>query len=165
MAKKEKPLREQALDLFLKHKGDITNRAIAKKLGANEKTVSVWKYRYKWLEELKRSTPKESKTTTQEITLREKQKKRITEALKEANSYSPALNILIDLYLDAFEEYEKAKLEGLETEALRKEVARLLRDLGLYHNNEHMFKKIQEKESTQTPQINKLVQFRQRMSQ
>lgn len=165
MAKKEKPKREQALDLFLKHKGDITNRRIAEILDANEKTVSVWKYRYKWLEKLKRSTNDKNKSTTQKETLREKQKKRIIEALKEANSYSPALIILIELYLDAFEEYEKAKREELETESLRKEVARLLRDLGLYHSNEHMFKKIQETESTQTPQTNKLVQFRQRMSQ
>lgn len=164
MAKNEKPLREQALEIYLKHNGNITNRAIAKMLGANEKTVSVWKYRYKWKEKLKCSSDQNNKTTTQEISLREKQKKRITEALKIANSYSPALDILIDLYLDAYEEYEKAKKENLETESLRKELARLLRDLGLDSNNKNMMQKEKKTEIHNQQQTNKLLQFRQRMT-
>ena len=165
MAKKEKPLREQALDLFLKHNGDITNRAIAQKLDANERTVSVWKYRYKWNNKLKSSTNSKKRTTTKELSLREKQRDKIIESLKVANSYSPALHILIDVYLDCFEEYEKAKENNLETESLRKEMARLLRDLGLDGTNKNMMQKVkkEDKKPKQQP-ANKLVQFRQRMS-
>lgn len=166
MKKTEKTIREKALDLFLEHNGDITNRAIAKKLGANEKTVSVWKYRYKWKEELERSTKSKNKSTTQNVSVREKQRKRIIDALNIANSYSPALNILIDVYLDCYEEYEKAKAKDMETESLRKELARLLRDLGLDISNKKLtMKKVDKKKEENKPSTNKLVQFRQRMTE
>lgn len=165
MAKKEKPLREKALDLFLKHNGDITNRKIAEILNANEKTVSVWKYRYKWNDKLKSSTKKPKRTTTKELSLREKQRKRIIDALNLANSYSPALDILIDVYLDCYEEYENAKQNNLETESLRKEMARLLRDLGLDSTNKKMFNiKKEDNKKDELSNANKLVQFRQRMT-
>lgn len=166
MTKKKKPVRERALELFLKHNGDITNRAIAKKLDANEKTVSVWKYRYKWKEKLKCSTKPKKQSTTKEKSIREIQRDKIIDALNIANSYSPALNILIEVYLDCFEEYENAKKNQLETESLRKELARLLRDLGLDISNRNMLqKRIDSKGDTKDEETaNKLLKFRKRMS-
>lgn len=164
MAKEGIPNREKALHLFLEHNGDITNRAIAKKLNANEKTVGSWKSRDKWKEKLKCSTNSDEKSTAKEISMRERQKIRIVDALKVANSYSPALDILIDVYLDCFEEYENAKVNDLETESLRKELARLLRDLGLDISNRKMtMKKVDEKENIPKQPENKLLQFRQQM--
>lgn len=166
MVKKEKTNREKALDIYIEHSGDITNRAIAKQLKVNEKTVSVWKYRYKWKEELECSTNAKKKSTTKEISLRDEQRERIIDALKVANSYSPALSILIDVYLDCYEEYETAKEKGMETEALRKEIARLLRDLGLDISNRNMtIKKVDRKEEKKEEQPgNKLLQFRRQVS-
>lgn len=169
MIDKEKPDREKALDLFLEHNGNITNRAIAQKLNANEKTVSVWKYRYKWKDKLGCSTDSESKTTTKENDMRKKQREKIINALNAINSYSPALDILIEVYLDCFEEYENAKDKELETESLRKEMARLLGQLGLNISNRlvvnSISKKDGEKEKPENKhQENKLLQFRQRMT-
>lgn len=38
----------RALEIFLEHKGNITNRKIADILGEKEKTISAWKSRGKW---------------------------------------------------------------------------------------------------------------------
>lgn len=165
MAEEEKTDREKALDLFVEHRGDITNRAIAKTLNVNERTVSVWKYRYKWKDKLGCSTKGKKGSTTQQLTLREKQREKIISALNVANSYSPALDILIDVYLDCFEDYENAKENELETESLRKEMARLLRDLGLDISNRKITIKKSDKDVDKNKQPeNKLVQFRQRAS-
>lgn len=166
MAEAGKTNREKALEIFLQHSGDITNRAIAKKLNANEKTVGSWKSRDKWKEKLKCSTNSDKKSTAKEISMRERQKIRIVDALKVANSYSPALDILIDIYLDCYEEYEHAKVNDLETESLRKELARLLRDLGLDISNRNMTnKKVDTKEKVNTEQPgNKLLQFRRQVN-
>lgn len=163
MGTNEKTDREKALEIFLKHNGDITNRAIAKLLKINEKTIGTWKSRDKWKDNLKRSTPPKKKSTSKKLSSREKQKMKIIEALNIANSYSPALDILIEVYLDCYEEYEHAKFNGLETESLRKELARLLRDLGLDISNKNMTTKKIEKEKQIDQPENKLVQFRQRM--
>lgn len=40
--------KNEALKLFLEHKGNITNRKIAEILGEKEKTISAWKSRGKW---------------------------------------------------------------------------------------------------------------------
>lgn len=158
--------------MYKEHGGNITNRAIAQKLDVPEKTISVWKYRDKWKEKIggeirstskpKRSTSKRSSTSNNK---REKQKEQVINALKVANSYSPALDILIELYLDCYEEYERAKEKNLETEKLRKELARLIDQLGLNINNRNMFKKQkkEEEKKEELPQTNKLLMFRQRM--
>lgn len=166
MSEKEKTVREKALDLFLKHSGDITNRAIAKELNANEKTIGTWKSRDKWKEKLKRSTKAENKSTSKKVGLRDRQRERIIDALKVANSYSPALDLLVDVYLDCYEEYEYAKKNELETSALRKELAKLLRDLGLDTNNRNMtIKKVDKKEEKKEEQPgNKLLQFRRQVN-
>lgn len=166
MAKKGISNREKALQIYLEHNGDITNRAISKKLKVNEKTVSSWKSREKWKEKLECSTHEKTKSTAKEISLREQQKIRIIDSLKVANSYSPALDILIDVYLDCYEEYENAKANDLETESLRKELARLLRDLGLDISNKNMSnKKVDTKEEVKKEQPgNKLLQFRRQVN-
>lgn len=40
--------KQKALEIFLEHKGEISNRKIADMLGEKEKTVSAWKSRDKW---------------------------------------------------------------------------------------------------------------------
>lgn len=48
MARQRDPRRDEALDIFKQHDGDITNRAIADQLDVPEKTISAWKSRDKW---------------------------------------------------------------------------------------------------------------------
>lgn len=52
MRKVEDPRRDQALEIFLKKKGAITNREIAKMVGIDNETIGIWKYRDKWEEKL-----------------------------------------------------------------------------------------------------------------
>lgn len=61
--------RDKAFEIYKEHNGDITNRAIAEKLGVPEKTIGSWKSKSKdnWNEKLngvlqtdERSTPKKS---------------------------------------------------------------------------------------------------------
>lgn len=67
MARKRDPRRDQALGMFKKANGSITNKEISEKLLVPEKTVSAWKYRDKWNEVLQnneRSTSKNDCSTT-----------------------------------------------------------------------------------------------------
>lgn len=61
MPRPRDPRRDQALGILKEHKGEITNREIAKQLNLPEKTISGWKSKDKWngvLQTNKRSTPK-----------------------------------------------------------------------------------------------------------
>ncbi|WP_333880375.1 phage terminase small subunit [Lysinibacillus capsici] len=66
MARARDPNRDKAFEIYIEHNGDITNRAIAEKLGVPEKTIGSWKSKSKdnWNEKLngvlqtdERSTP------------------------------------------------------------------------------------------------------------
>lgn len=160
----------------------MSNTEIARLLDVAESTARKWKSRYKWDEKLglkksvtrsKRSSVTENKKVTKDI--RSNQSEQVINALVEAGTYSPALELLIDVYLDCYEEYESAKQNGEETEKLRKELARLIGQLGLDGKNKELIKrsgvllekqeKQDEKEKEEVvPQNNKLLQFRQRMS-
>jgi hypothetical protein len=166
MARKRDPKRDEAFKLFIAQKGNISNREIARVLDVDEKKIAVWKGRDKWAEQLtgeKRCTTKRNNTTN----IRSKRKKEIIDALIEAGTYSPALDFLIEIYLDCYEEYQVNK-----TEKLRKELAKYLGQLGLDGKNKELIKKsgvLLEKEEDveekgDVPQSNKLIQFRQRMS-
>jgi phage terminase small subunit len=48
MARKRDPNRDKAYEIWKQHNGDITNRAIAERLGIDEKKIAVWKQRDKW---------------------------------------------------------------------------------------------------------------------
>lgn len=48
MAKARSPNRDKALNLYIEHNGNITNREISELLEENEKTISNWKCRDKW---------------------------------------------------------------------------------------------------------------------
>ncbi|HBG7257751.1 phage terminase small subunit [Clostridioides difficile] len=48
MAKARSPNRDKALNLYIEHNGNITNREISELLKENEKTISNWKCRDKW---------------------------------------------------------------------------------------------------------------------
>lgn len=67
MARQRDPRREKAFQLWKKHNGKITNRAIAEELNVPEKTVGGWKSKDKWngesngvLQSKIRSTPKKN---------------------------------------------------------------------------------------------------------
>ncbi|MCJ7840518.1 phage terminase small subunit-related protein [Lederbergia sp. NSJ-179] len=167
MARPKNPKREKAFSIFKEHDGSIMNRELAKILDVPEKTISAWKSRDKWNEKLgtkpKRSTAKKRSTTNSGPDPREK----VINALVEAGTYSPALDLLIDLYVDAYEEYQEDK-----TEKLRKELARLLGQLGLDGKSRDLVKNYgarskkeseEEKPKEEVPD-NKLLMFRQRMT-
>lgn len=167
---------EQAFELFKESDGSLSNAEIATAVGAAESTVRKWKSRYNWLEQLglvQNVTVEENESVTKsKPSNRELQHKRIIDSLVEAGTYSPALDLLIEVYLDCFEEYEQAKEIGENTEKLRKELARLLGQLGLDGKNKDLVKKSgtllakgdEEKKKDPEPEIesSKLVQFRQR---
>lgn len=48
MPRQRNPNREKAYQIWLDHKGNITNRRIAELLSENEKVIAVWKQRDKW---------------------------------------------------------------------------------------------------------------------
>lgn len=64
MARKKNPNRDKAFELFLNSNGGIANREIAKQLEENEKTISVWKMRDKWVEKMNSSTSPDDCSTT-----------------------------------------------------------------------------------------------------
>ncbi|MDK8641322.1 phage terminase small subunit-related protein [Niallia taxi] len=143
MPRQRDPNRDEALLLFKEHNGDITNRAIAEKLGVLEKTISAWKNRDKWkdsLDGVECSTTKKKRSTTKvkekPNNLRSVKKKQVIDALVEAGTYSPALDLLIEIYLDAYEEYSEDR-----SEKLRKELAKYLGQLGLDGKNKDLIKK------------------------
>lgn len=167
---------EQAFELFKDSEGSLSNAEIAKAVGAAESTVRKWKSRYEWIEKMGseecHSAVTNDSVTKQKPTNREQQQKRIIDALVEAGTYSPALDLLMEVYLDCFEEYEQAKEIGENTEKLRKELARLLGQLGLDGKNKELIKKSgtllakgdEEKKKDPEPETaesSKLVQFRQ----
>jgi hypothetical protein len=167
------PNRDKAFLIFKEHNGNIANRTIAEQLGVLEKTISAWKNRDKWLSSLpnvKRSTTKPKRSTTQKRNTNENRssrKKQVIDALLEAGTYSPALDLLIEIYLDAYEEYMEQK-----TEKLRKELAKYLGQLGLDGKNKELIKsggkllakgeEENQKEKEIIPENNKLLEFRQR---
>ncbi|WP_412861200.1 hypothetical protein [Cytobacillus horneckiae] len=99
------------------------------------------------------------------------QQEKIINSLVEAGTYSPALDLLIELYLDAYEEYMENR-----DDKLRKELAKLLGQLGLDGKNKELIKKSgvllgkgkekndeDNKDNTsEAVENNKLVKFRQR---
>ncbi|MFD2628736.1 phage terminase small subunit-related protein [Oceanobacillus kapialis] len=173
MARKRNPNRQKSFELFIEHGGNIANREIANQLDIPEKTISAWKSRDKWNEKAgvkkQRSTSKKCSTTKQ-VNVREKKQQQITDALIEAGTYSPALDLLIEIYLDCYEDYLENK-----SDKLRKELAKLLGQLGLDGKNKELIKKSGklldkgdgEKEENKDPDpapVNELARFRQRMS-
>lgn len=48
MARTRDPNRDKAFEIWKRHDGEITNRAIAEQLDIDEKKVAVWKQRDKW---------------------------------------------------------------------------------------------------------------------
>lgn len=162
---------EQGFELYKKSKGKVSNADIAKHLGVSDSTVRKWKSRYKWNEKLgikKTVTPSKKKSVTKNI--RQEEHERITNALAEAGIYSLALEPLIDIYLDAYERYIETEKQD---DKLRKELARLLGQLGLDGRNKDLIKqngrllekqKEEDEKKEEDPQNNKLLLFRQRVS-
>jgi len=64
MPRKRSPERDKAFEVYREHNGKIANREISKQLSIPEKSISGWKAKDKWDEQLngvlqknKRSTP------------------------------------------------------------------------------------------------------------
>lgn len=178
MARKRDPKRDQSFKIFKAHDGSISNREIAKVLEIDEKKIAVWKSRDKWVQQLEGNiescTTKKTTTTKKKPSKRDEQQKRIVDSLVEAGTYSPALDLLIEVYLDCYDEYQQMKDTGENTEKLRKELAKLLGQLGLDGKNKELIKKSgvllakgdeeegKEKKKEPEPEDSKLVQFRKR---
>lgn len=169
---------ETAFEHFKESNGSLTNAEIAKLVGASESTVRKWKSRYKWIEQLNEENRHggvtKERVTKKTVDFREEQRKRIIDALIEAGTYSPAFDLLIEIYLDAYTEYMLLKKEGIAEEKHRKEIARLLGQLGLDGKNRELIKKSgrllargdeekpKEKEPTQQNEVSRLDEFRKR---
>lgn len=78
MAKARSPNRDKAFDIYKERNGDITNRKIAEILQEQEKTISSWKSRDKWVAKLNGSdcstanendcsTAKKKRSTSQKL--------------------------------------------------------------------------------------------------
>jgi len=52
MARERNPNREKAKEIYIEHKGNITNREIANMINEDEKKIAVWKKRDKWDEDI-----------------------------------------------------------------------------------------------------------------
>ena len=170
LARARDPNRDKALEIYKAHEGNITNRAIAEMLSVPEKTISAWKSRDKWTHSVECSTTKPKRSTT---------KKQNAESGTRATKRSRSLTLLlklepihlhfidVEIYLDAYEEYQENK-----NEKLRKELAKYLGQLGLDGKNKELIKKSgtllakgdEEKQEEQEPAVenSKLVAFRQR---
>jgi len=175
VARKRDPNRDKAFELFKSNGGNITNRAIAEQLGVDEKKIAVWKGRDKWADNLngeERCTTKKDNTTKKnphKQDTRSVQREQVKNALVEAGTYSPALDLLIEIYLDAYEEYKEDPSENG-----RRELAKYLGQLGLDGKNKDLIKKSaqllakgdaeKKKEDPVPAENSKLLQFRQRMS-
>lgn len=126
MARIRDPNRDVAHEIYKTHNGDITNRAIADRLGIDEKKVAVWKSRDKWnvvqqtdnktksVVQQKQKTPKPVKTD-----------KKVTERIEEvvSDDLTDKQRLFISYYLEywnatkayrkAYEcDYETAKTNG-----------------------------------------------------
>lgn len=161
---------EEGFELFKQSGGLVSNAVIARKLDVPVATVRKWKSRYNWLEQMgieQSVTPrKKDDVTDKKADEREEQRERLIDALDEA--YSSALDFLIEIYLDAYMEYQQLKQDGLAEEKNRKEVARLLGQLGLDGKNKTLIKKGKtplaedEKKQDEQSSVSRLDDFRQR---
>lgn len=169
MSKTKKKNHEIAFELFKHSGGNLSNADIATQLNVSPDTVRKWKSRYKWVQKLNENTACDSsksvtknKSVAKNESAREKQKKRIVDALETTGTYSPSLDFLIDLYLDAYEEYQINR-----TDKLRKEMARYLKELGLNNTmniKRNMGNQEQKESVEETKNVNKLVQFRRKFA-
>lgn len=124
MARERSPNRDKAFEIYKEHKGDITNKEIAKILGISEKTVSGWKSKDKW------STPKDmeysKKNTPKKQNIKKQTKEPIVDEVKEVTEnpgltdkqrlfcviYSQCMNAT-KAYLKAYRcTYETAMVNG-----------------------------------------------------
>lgn len=168
---------EQAFELFKESNGSATNADIAIAVGASEATVRKWKSRYEWNDKLEQeichSAVTKSNVTKKEPNAREQQRKKVIDSLIEAGSYSPALDLLIEIYLDAYMEYVELRENGEVEEKNRRELARLIGQLGLDGKNKDLIKKSgtllargdeenKKAETDKSTNVSKLDEFRNR---
>lgn len=117
MARARDPNRDKAFELFMQHKGEITNRAIAEQLDVLEKTISAWKSRDKWLKKLNgddcSTTKNECSTTKKKQSNKAKKKADVEEevVLFENDETTNRQRLFIAYYVqywNATKAYKKA---------------------------------------------------------
>lgn len=169
---------EEGFKLFEQSGGRMETTEIAKRLGVSDNTARKWKSRYKWLEKLgiekDVTTDKPKRVTKKKVDEREVERTRIVGAMNEAGTYSPAFDLLIEIYLDAYMEYATDRKNGLGTEKQRRELSRLLKQLGLDITNKVLVKnsgvvvtgnepkKVQEPVPEENKTVSRLDEFRNR---
>lgn len=154
MSNPDKTQREEAFRIFKETGGIIANCDLARMLDVPEKTISAWKCRDKWTESIE---PVEASFENDERSMK---KKELINALTELGTYSTALDFLIEMYLDAYEDYKMTR-----SDKIRRETVRYLAQLGLDAKGLKKKKTVdvdKEKEIDAAQTDNKLLQFRQR---
>lgn len=163
VARPKNPKYDEAFNLFKESGGTIANREIAQRLDISEKTISRWKNQDDWekrLAEERLRTLKKSRNV-----IRDEQHQKIIEAMEYAGTYSPSFDVLIELYLDAYEEYVILKEKGLADDKIRKELAGYLAQLGLDRKGLKPRVTNQTKKEEQQPKNdNRLIEFRRKFA-
>jgi len=114
VARKRDPRRDEAFEIWKKHNGEITNRAIAEQLDVPEKTIGGWKSKDKWNDKLNgvlqtkiRSTPKEKSAKK----ARAPNKKEAKEPIVESDELTDKQRLFVGYYVkywNATKAYQKA---------------------------------------------------------
>ncbi|WP_438310834.1 terminase small subunit [Sporosarcina sp. FA9] len=94
---KRNPKRDEAYEIWKKHKGEITNKAIAELVDAPAKTISAWKSRDKWTASLK---PNECSTTKKKRSTTTKKKEK--EVFVESDDLTDKQRLFCIYYIKSF---------------------------------------------------------------
>lgn len=106
MSRKRNPKRDEAFEIWKKHKGEITNKEIAEQVDAPAKTISAWKSRDKWSAALK---PDECSTTKKKrSTTTKKKEKEVFVESDDLNDKQRLFCIYYIKYWNATKAYQKA---------------------------------------------------------
>lgn len=120
---KRNPKRDEAFEIWKKHKGEITNKAIAELVDAPAKTISAWKSRDKWTASLKSnecSTTKKKRSTTT--------KKVEKEVFVESDDLTDKQRLFCIYYIKSFNATMSAIKAGYAKNSAHVEGSRLLRN-------------------------------------
>ncbi len=127
MPRKRDPRRDEAFEIFKKHNGDITNRAIGEQLDIPEKTISAWKSRDKWNAVLQKkdcSTTKEKKKDPP----KKKQQKKEEVVELDGDDLTDKQRLFCLHYVKTFNATQSAIKAGYAQESAHVEGSRLLRN-------------------------------------
>ncbi|WP_438312247.1 terminase small subunit [Sporosarcina sp. FA9] len=119
---KRNPKRDEAYAIWKKHKGEITNKAIAELVDAPAKTISAWKSRDKWTAFLK---PNECSTTKKKRSTTTKKEKK--EVFVESDDLTDKQRLFCIYYIKSFNQTMAAIKAGYARNSAHVEGSRLIR--------------------------------------